>query len=542
MAQKLRQLDPARDQPFERLEVVESQKNDFDHVEVAKARLVPANSPLHKTTWLMMVLGFYTGLAGFIVNFDLQYTGYVLVMEPFNRDFGDCITTGGVEACKLTATQQSLSSSVYLLFMAVGAFMSAFSAFYLGSRGAVQFGCVWVIAGAAGMVGTAGTLTAYIVCKCIGAVGLGHLQSSGITFGVECAPPKTRGLLITLFATGSGVGSLVVGAVCYGTDKLPTSWAWKIPILLQVPSALIFGLGMFLFPESPRWLVYKGKIEEARRSFAKLYRVDVSSPEVTSQVLDVQITIQEALKLTSDAHWTGLFHKQMIRRTLTALAINVGAVLCGAFFIFTYAAIFFEQIGGFGNTIEISITINGGLFAGLIFGPFMVEYIGRRLSTIIGYLGMMTCMLIFAAASSGGNHGASVRNTEIAFLVIFAFIYGAFTSSAHWVASAEMHAAGYRSVGQAFVMVITNIFIFGTNFWNPYMINPEYGNMGTNVGYFYFGVEAITLIILWFIFPETGRLTLEQVDDYFASGRKPCETSLKRNKKIAAGEIDSKSD
>ena len=162
------------------------------------------------------------------------------------------------------------------------------------------------------------------------------------------------------------------------------------------------------------------------------------------------------------------------------------------------------------------------------------------MSMIIGYLGMMTCMLIFSASNSGGGHTDVVRNAQVAFLVIFAFIYGAFTSSAHWVASAEMHSVRDRAVGQAFVMVVTNIFIFATNFWTPYMINPQYGNMGTNVGYFYFGVEAVTMFILWFIFPETARLTLEQIDDYFSSGRKAWRTSLKRNKKIASGEISSK--
>ena len=115
----------------------------------------------------------------------------------------------------------------------------------------------------------------------------------------------------------------------------------------------------------------------------------------------------------------------------------------------------------------------------LFVDPILVEYIGRRLSMIIGYLGMMTCMLICAATSSGGNHSANVRNTNIAFLVIFEFVYVAFTSSAHWAVSAKTHAVRYPAVGQAFAMVVTNIFIFGTNFWSRYMISPEYGNIDT---------------------------------------------------------------
>ena len=50
------------------------------------------------------------------------------------------------------------------------------------------------------------------------------------------------------------------------------------------------------------------------------------------------------------------------------------------------------------------------------------------------------------------------------------------------------------------------------------MLNVHYGNMGTNVGYFYFGLEFLSLIPLFLIVPETARLTLEQADEYFMSG------------------------
>lgn len=69
------------------------------------------------------------------------------------------------------------------------------------------------------------------------------------------------------------------------------------------------------------------------------------------------------------------------------------------------------------------------------------------------------------------------------------------------------------------------------------MINPEYGKMGTKVGYIYFGIELTTVIVFFFIIRENGRLTLEQIDQYFLSGRKAWHTSLARNKKIAKGEI-----
>lgn len=430
-----------------------------------------------------------------------------------------------------------MSSSIYLLFMALGAAMSGISANYLGTRGAIQFGCLWMIVGAAGMVGTAGNLTAYIACKCINAIGIGHLQTMSTTHGVECAPARKRGLLVTLYSVGSGFGSVVVSLICLGSIKLTTSWSWRTPIILQIPLCVIYAAVFAFFPQSPRWLLVKDRTEAARKAFSRLYNRDPSSNEVVLQIQAVQLAIQEETRLSSTTRWTEIFHKNYIRRTFIALAINIGGALSGAFFMFTYAAIFFA---GFGltNPVEISMIINVCLLAGLLIGPFVVEYLGRRRTIITGYCGMMICMLVFSATSTAlGSASETVHEVLITFLCLFAFMFGGFIGSSQWLASAELHSVRLRTSGQAFTSFITNIFVFGTNFWTPYMLNAKYGNMGTNVGYFYFGCELVAVTTLFLILPENARLTLEQIDEYFVSGRKAWKTSLARNKRIASGEI-----
>ena len=317
----------------------------------------------------------------------------------------------------------------------------------------------------------------------------------------------------------------------------------KPPIILQIPLALIYALGLFVFPESPRWFMTKDKPEAARKSFARLYNLNSASNEVSMQVHEVQLTIEEEKALSSTSNWTEIFHRNFIRRTLVAAAINISGSLCGAFFIFSYAAIFFEDIGGFTNPIEIGVIINSCLFIGLCVGPFVVEYIGRRRTILTGYLGMMACMLIFATVSTArGTAATSSHDVLITFLCLWSFMFGGFIGSSQWVASAEMHAVRLRTSGQAVVTFLTNIFVFATNFWTPYMLNVKYGNMGTNVGYFYFGTELGAFILLFLIVPENARLTLEQIDEYFLSGRPAWKTSLSRNKRIARGEINIKDD
>jgi sugar porter (SP) family MFS transporter len=510
----------------------------FQHLEAIGSLPAGPSTAMQHVTPLMVALSCFIAIGGFVLNFDLGYTGLVLVMQPFNKAFGSCTVVNGVETCALPATGQSLASSIYLLFMALGGALSGVVVKYLGTRSTAQVGCLWIIVGAAGMLGCTGNLTAYIVCKCIGATGIGHIQTMTTTYGVECAPSRHRGKLTAVYSCGSGFGALIVSCVCLGTLEIKNDWCWKLPILLQIPVALIFGLGFFIFPESPRWLLSKDRVDEAAKSFGRLYKRDPASADVANQIRCVKLAIDIEKQMAAELNWVEIFHPKFVRRTLTSCSINICGALSGAFFIFTYAALFLESVGTFSNSIQVSVIINACLFAGLCFGPFLMDLIGRRWLILSGYMGMMSCMVIFAAVSSGlGSESDVVHDVLVVFLCLWAVFFGGCIGSSQWLTSAEMHAIRHRPRAQAFNISVTNVFVFATNFWTPYMLDAEYGNMGTNVGYFYFGTELVAFALLFFILPENALLTLEQIDEYFMSGRKPWKTSLRRNKRIARGEI-----
>ena len=496
-----------------------------------------------RVTPFLVFFSLWIGLSGWVLNFDIGYSGTVYQMQPFNRAFGRCAMVpanklpgapwnapGVVEYCSLTATAQSVGSSVYILFMGLGAALSGITGHYLGRRGGLQLGCSIVIVGAAGMLGSAGNYTAYIACKCIGAVGIGQLQTLGPTYGVEVTPPQRRGFLVALFSVGQSLGNLVVACVCLKSAVLKNNWSWKIPIACQIPVALVYALVLLIFPESPRWLLLGGKEDAARKAFARYYNKDPNSEEVVAQVREVQAAIEKEKQISSTTHWTEIFHRGNIRRTLTAAAIPTGGALSGGLAIFTYAAIFLAGIG-IKSPFVINVVVNACIFAGTFFGPLIIEFWGRRWTLMSGFGGMAFCMLIFATVSSGlGPASATAHNVDVAFLCLWSFIFGASIASSQWLASAEMHSVRLRTYGQAFAITVNNTFQFGCNFWTPYMINANYGNWGTNVGYFYFAVELALVAVMFLIVPENARLTLEQVDDFFESNGKAWQTSLAKNK------------
>lgn len=498
--------------------------------------------PREKITRTVLLFSAFIAISAMIGNFDNNYGGTVLLMVPFNNAFGPCQDvpdpkTGAlVKVCKITALQQSLVS-LTSLFTAVGSALSSVTGTYVGRRGTIQVGALLVLVGAAGMLGTTSSYLNYMVCKCIGGVGLGFLYSGTIVYGVECMPPQRRGLLLGLFSIGLGAGSALAAGVCAGSSSIASNWAWKTPIVCQIPLSIALGTGIMLFPESPRWLLLRNKEEKARRALGRFMHLDPNSDAIRLQVSEI-LTYVEFEKVTAaTTSWVEMFHRHNIRRTLISVLLLIMPALGGTFFIIPYTAVF---LGGLGISSPFLITavINLCIFAGSLFASFPVEYLGRRLSLIVGLSVQASCMLIFSAVSSGlGTKAHVTQRALIAFLCIWCFTFASSTSPAIWVGSAEMHSVRLRTYGQALALCTNSIFAFSASFWTPYMINPGHGNMGTNVGYFYFGLTVMLLILTLIFVPETARLKLEQIDDYFESGVPAWKTSIGKNKRTAERNI-----
>jgi len=201
-----------------------------------------------------------------------------------------------------------------------------------------------------------------------------------------------------------------------------------------------------------------------------------------------------------------------------------------------YAAVFFTGVG-IKNPFDSNLAFQACVFGGGIAGPFVVEGFGRRASLLAGYSVMASCMLIVSAVSSGlGITSSTVQRVLVAFLCIWGVTFGAAVSTNCWLSASEVHSVRLRAYGQGFAALIAQTTAFACSFWTPYMLSPEYGSMGTNVGYFYCGIYVVFIICLFFLLPESARLSLEQVDDIFVSKQRPWHTSLACNKCIAGGE------
>jgi SP family sugar:H+ symporter-like MFS transporter len=500
-----------------------------------------ANKNPEKATWRMIVLSIWVSFAVLIASFDLGYAGIVLIMPSFQTAFGHCHPThdfqgGTATQCNLTTLQQSLIS-VTLLFQAVGSATTGLLGYKFGRKTTIQVACVLCVIGAAGMLGTSGSFLNYMVCKSISGVGIGQLLASSMVYGSECVVASKRGLLLGMFNMGLASGNVLAAAVCAGSATLrpDSDWQWKTPIVCQIPLALVLGFGTIMFPESPRWLILKNKKDEARRSFAVFKSMETGSAEVTAQMEDVQqhLDLEQSLSVTTS--WVEIYRGANLRRTAISAMILIGLSITGIQFVSLYAALFLSGVG-IKNPYLINVILGLCILAGACAGPHALEYGGRRFSLLAGYSLMATCMLILSSVSTGlGADDLTAKNVVVVFLCLWAFVFGGLIGSSTWLSSAEMHSVRLRTYGQANTTFFYEVTGFAASFWTPYMLNPSYGNMGANVGYFYFGVTTVVLILVFLFVPETARLTLEQIDQFFMSGEKAWKTSTKKNAAIARG-------
>ncbi|KAJ5689450.1 mfs monosaccharide transporter protein [Penicillium macrosclerotiorum] len=498
------------------------------------------NTGTQAVTRKMFFLSVWVSFAAWIAEFDIGYAGIVLIMPSYQKAFGHCRsvhdpdTGNAIEACELSTLQQSLIS-LTLLFMAVGSVLAGLVGSKLGRRRTIQMACIFCLVGAAGMLGTTGSFVSYMVCKCINGVGIGQLLASAIVYGAECVAADKRGLLLGIFNIGLAMGNVTAAAVCAGSATLApdNDWQWKTPIICQIPLSVILAVGMYLFPESPRWLLLKKKEEEARTSFATLLGLNALSTEVAVQVEDIQRHLEFERSLSKTTSWIEIYHGANLRRTAVSGLILVALAITGIQFVAPFAALFLSGVG-VENPYVVNVIVGLCIFGGACIGSIPLEYGGRRFSMLVGYSLMAICMLIFSSVATGlGADNPIAKHVVVAFVCIWAFVFGGFIGPSVWLASAEMHCLQLRTYGQANTTFCYEIFAFGATFWTPYMLNPEYGNMGTNVGYFYFGITVAVLVLVFLFVPETSRLTLEQIDDYFASGKPAWKTSTSENLKIS---------
>jgi MFS transporter, SP family, sugar:H+ symporter len=241
-------------------------------------------------------------------------------------------------------------------------------------------------------------------------------------YQAETAPKVLRGMFGSTIQLMIVFGQLIATLVTFSTQHIRGSRGWHIPIGLQlIMPALIITL-LPLLPESPRWLLSRGRRDDAVSSLGRLRKVEADELETEMETIAYA---HAASGGQGRATWAEVFNARNRRRTAVAVLAMFGQQIAGQAFPSQYGVIFYQS-QGFANQAFLFNVLSAvvGLVA-VVITWFYVDAVGRRPVLLIGGSMMGAFLFILGAMGAIGRthlNGAE-KNLTVASLMMFSFSF-----------------------------------------------------------------------------------------------------------------------
>ncbi|KAM0275058.1 hypothetical protein ACHAQH_007619 [Verticillium albo-atrum] len=344
----------------------------------------------------------------------------------------------------------------------------------------------------------------------------------------ELAYPTHRGKLTALYQTSFYLGGIIAAWCTYGTLQISSTWSWRLPSLLQGALPAIQLLGIWFLPESPRWLIARGRIQEARKILADFHAGgDMDSPLVNFEMQEIEAVVTQEADVMSQNSWMELIRTPANRkRTLIAAIVGWFAQWNGVNILSYYLALVLNTIGitdGKTQTLINGLLNISNWLSAVFVGAMMVDRIGRRTLFLVSTGGMLVSYIIWTGLSSYfiSSQSAEAGKAAVAFIFITFFFYAMAWSPLLAAYTVEIFPYTLRSRGLSVMYVSTFTGLIVGNQVNPIAMKA----IGWRYYIVFCCILAVLLTIIWFLFPETKGHTLEEIRELF-EGKSPSQDKL----------------
>ncbi|KAL3428057.1 hypothetical protein PVAG01_01566 [Phlyctema vagabunda] len=475
----------------------------------------------------------FAAFGGIFFGYDTGWMGGILGMKYFIHQYTGIPYPGpnASEAEKLAfvvpSWKQSLMTSILSAGTFFGALIAGDVADWIGRRWTIIIGCVTFSVGC--VLETASTGFAVMtVGRVVAGFGVGFVSAIIILYMSEIAPKKVRGALVAGYQFCITIGILLANCVVYATQNRLDTGSYRIPVAVQFLWAIILAVGLFFLPESPRYFVKKGKLENAAKALASVRGQPVDSEYIQDELAEIIANHDYEMSVIPDtsyiASWTNCFKGALgksssnLRRTLLGIGLQAMQQLTGVNFIFYYGVIFFQSLNTISNPFLISLITTLVNVCSTPLAFWMVERFGRRNLLLFGGAGMVISQYIVAiigvtvGQDKGDATNKSAVSAMIAFICINIFMFATTWGPCAWIVIGEVFPLPIRSHGVA-LSTASNWFwncIIATI--NPYLVGKDYANLGPKIFFMWGSLCMISFAFAYFLVPETKGLSLEQVD------------------------------
>ena len=461
---------------------------------------------------------------GLLFGFD---TGVISGALPFLKQSWD-----------LTSNQQEIITTAVLVGAVLGALGSGRITDIVG-RKKVIIATSLIFAVGSVLTGAAPSMLFLAVSRVILGIAIGISSFAVPLYISEISPTKYRGALVSSFQLMITIGIVAsyFSDLYFSDEANPFSWRWMFYV--GVFPAIILFVGMLFVPETPRFLISKGRDEEGRKVLE-----DVEDPELVDAAV---AQIKEEISMDQEA----VGYKELFSKTWRVpLSIAIGIMFIQQFVgintVIYYAPTLFLIAGFEGARAAITATIAVGLVnvGSTVLSMFLIDKIGRRKLYFIGVTGMMLALATLAAFfffkdDLGDNLKWVTVGTVLIYIMFFAISLGPLG----WLIISEIFPLKIRGVGMS-IGALSNWFFNGIVAFTFLKLAWLFTGDGMEItktvitdgqevvqtdpnpagAFFLYALIAVFGLIWGYKYiPETKGVTLEKIEKHWRDGKAPNE-------------------
>ncbi|KAB8261240.1 general substrate transporter [Aspergillus pseudonomiae] len=486
-------------------------------------------------------------MANLQYGFDLAAIGSLQAMPGFLKVFG-YPDPGSETGYAIDSTVQQLITSLLTLGSFVSSLVAGFFSAYLGRRHALWLACIVNAIACAIQIGAPSAGPLYVGRLLLGFAN-GFLVTFSNIYTAEASPAHLRGVMVALFAYWVNIGSILGAAVDNKTKERMDRLSYRIPLacLYIVPTFL--SMALFFVPESPRWLLHRGKVPAARQALEQLrgtsyatLRASSSDDEIAPSLLELEWAemikgVEEERREQGTVTALNMFRGELhpfhlekkcpliykcngidLRRTILCYCMIGCQSASGVWFLIGYQTYFFS-VSGITKAFEFSIMNTCFGFLGVNIGMYAIRnWLGRRAILMLGAVACGLCQLGSAIAATVSPNSLPTGQALVAFTALFMFFYNGCVGAASYPVATELVRSRLRAWTVGTATSLGYLLAWLVNFCTPYFINPEHLNWGARYGYIWAGSNLACVVFFYFFIPEMKGRSLEELDEIFAAG------------------------
>lgn len=442
--------------------------------------------------------------------------GGLLTLDDWTRNFPeiDTVHTTGSEK-QSNSTLQGFVVATFTIGALIGSLSCSYTGDKFGRRNVIFVAAICTLIGEI-LECSSFSLAQLIVGRVIVGLGVGQLSSIVPVWQSETSGAKNRGRHVVLDGLFICVGYVLESWINLGFWEFKSGpVTWRPPIAIAIVFSLVLMGAIYFLPESPRWLLMKGRSQEATAVISALRGHSEDSVEVRAEVAGVEHSLEETSKggavKISDIFTMG--EDKLFYRFMLCILLQFYQQMSGSNLISVYATILFQENLGLGT--EISRALSGGAltwkFLSSFLGFICIDRFGRRAVFIISGIGMSSCMIALAVSTSFPADNKAAQIVAGCFIYLYNTFVPIGFLGANFLYTTEIAPMRLR-------MAMSSISTANHWLWNfvVVMVTPVALNSIHWQYYIVYAVIAACIpVTVYFLFPETMGRNLEEIDLMF---------------------------